>query len=146
MRISWTTTSLDLTGQIPLDCVGMTEICLFLDSPQNLYAHMHTILLNLPSCQSTEIWYDSGLELTSKRPSCAAIDEGKTQMPKLKTHKGIKKRFRVTSTGKVKHRHSGTSHLAYRMTKKRRRKLRGTDVVCTCEAKKIIKALAGYDG
>ncbi|MGL6193491.1 MAG: 50S ribosomal protein L35 [Thermoguttaceae bacterium] len=67
-------------------------------------------------------------------------------MPKLKTHKGIKKRFRVTGTGKVKHRHSGTSHLAYRLTKKRRRQLRRTDVVCTTETKKILKALAGYEG
>ncbi len=67
-------------------------------------------------------------------------------MPKLKTHKGIKKRFRVTGTGKVKHRHSGTSHLAFRMTKKQRRRLRGTDVVSSVEAKKIIKALAGYEG
>ncbi len=64
-------------------------------------------------------------------------------MPKLKTHKGIKKRFRVTGTGKVKHRPSGTSHLAYRLTKKRRRHLRGTEVVSSVEAKKIIKALAG---
>ena len=64
-------------------------------------------------------------------------------MPKLKTHKGIKKRFRVTGTGKVKHRSSGTSHLAHRITKKRRRQLRGTDVVNPVEAKKIIKALAG---
>ena len=67
-------------------------------------------------------------------------------MPKLKTHKGIKKRFRVTGTGKVKHRHSGTSHLAYRVSKKRRRHLRGTDPVATVEAKKILKALAGYTG
>ncbi|MGL6226409.1 MAG: 50S ribosomal protein L35 [Thermoguttaceae bacterium] len=67
-------------------------------------------------------------------------------MPKLKTHKGIKKRFRVTGTGKVKHRHSGTSHLAYRMTKKQRRRLRGTGVVHTVEAKKILQALAGYEG
>jgi len=64
-------------------------------------------------------------------------------MPKLKTHKGIKKRFRVTATGKVKHRSAGTSHLAYRMTKKRRRHLRGTDVLSTAEAKKVIRALAG---
>ena len=33
-------------------------------------------------------------------------------MPKMKTHKGTKKRFRLTATGKVKHRSAGTSHLA----------------------------------
>ena len=62
-------------------------------------------------------------------------------MPKQKTHKGIKKRFRVTANGKVKHRHSGTSHLAYRLTKKQRRHLRGTTVVSEAETAKIVEAL-----
>ncbi|MBR0225436.1 MAG: 50S ribosomal protein L35 [Thermoguttaceae bacterium] len=62
-------------------------------------------------------------------------------MPKIKTHKGAAKRFRVTANGKVKHRHSGTSHLAWRMTSKRVRNLRGTDPVDSGEAKRIIKAL-----
>jgi large subunit ribosomal protein L35 len=62
-------------------------------------------------------------------------------MPKQKTHKGIKKRFRVTASGKAVHRHSGTSHLAYRLTKKQRRNLRGTTVVAKTETKKIIEAL-----
>ena len=33
-------------------------------------------------------------------------------MPKQKTHKGTKKRFRLTARGKAMHRSSGTSHLA----------------------------------
>ena len=66
-------------------------------------------------------------------------------MPKMKTHKGIAKRFRVTATGKVKHRHSGTSHLAWRMTSKRVRNLRGTEAAATNEEKRIIKAL-GHGG
>ena len=49
-------------------------------------------------------------------------------MPKMKTHKGTKKRFRLTATGKVKHRAAGTSHLATRMSQKRKRNLRGTVV------------------
>jgi large subunit ribosomal protein L35 len=64
-------------------------------------------------------------------------------MPKQKTHKGTKKRFRVTATGKVKHRQSGTSHLAARMTQKRKRNLRGTATVDPLEADRIKKALAG---
>ena len=62
-------------------------------------------------------------------------------MPKQKTHKGIKKRFRLTASGKAKHRHSGTSHLAYRLTKKQRRNLRGTTVVDKTETSKIVNAL-----
>jgi large subunit ribosomal protein L35 len=65
-------------------------------------------------------------------------------MPKMKTHKGTKKRFRLTATGKVKHRHAGTSHLATRKTHKQKRNLRGTTVVHDVEVKRIHIALNGY--
>ncbi len=64
-------------------------------------------------------------------------------MPKQKTHKGTKKRFRVSANGKVKHRQSGTSHLAARMSHKRKRNLRGTATVVESEARKIRDALCG---
>jgi large subunit ribosomal protein L35 len=64
-------------------------------------------------------------------------------MPKQKTHKGTKKRFRLTATGKVKHRSAGTSHLASRRTQKRVRHLRGTTVTAPASSKAIVKALAG---
>ena len=64
-------------------------------------------------------------------------------MPKQKTHKGTKKRFRVTAKGKVKHRSAGTSHLAARMTQKRKRQLRGTSTTNDTNAKMIRAALAG---
>ena len=64
-------------------------------------------------------------------------------MPKQKTHKGTKKRFRLTANGKAKHRQSGTSHLATHMSHKRKRNLRGTETVVELEAKKIRKALCG---
>ncbi len=64
-------------------------------------------------------------------------------MPKQKTHKGTKKRFRLTATGKAKHRQAGTSHLAFRLSKKRRRNLRGTKTVATCMEKSIQRALQG---
>lgn len=64
-------------------------------------------------------------------------------MPKQKTHKGTKKRFRLTAKGKAKHRQSGTSHLAARMDQKRKRNLRGTKTVDTIMEKSIREALAG---
>ena len=64
-------------------------------------------------------------------------------MPKQKTHKGTKKRFRLTATGKAKHRSAGTSHLASRMSQKRKRQLRGTTVTSDTNAKIIQKALVG---
>jgi large subunit ribosomal protein L35 len=65
-------------------------------------------------------------------------------MPKMKTHKGTKKRFRLTANGKVKHRKAGTSHLAFRISSKRRRNLRGTGVLGVQMEKNITTALNGY--
>ncbi len=65
-------------------------------------------------------------------------------MPKMKTHKGTKKRFRLTATGKAKHRRAGTSHLATRKTHKQKRNLRGTGVVSEVESKRLRIALNGY--
>lgn len=39
-------------------------------------------------------------------------------MPKLKTHKGAKRRFHITGTGKVMHRKRNISHLRIRMSKR----------------------------
>ena len=65
-------------------------------------------------------------------------------MPKQKTHKGTKKRFRLTASGKAKHRSAATSHLAARMEHKRKRKLRGTTVLAESDTKKIQDALGKY--
>ncbi|NOY28593.1 MAG: 50S ribosomal protein L35 [Planctomycetes bacterium] len=64
-------------------------------------------------------------------------------MPKQKTHKGTKKRFRLSASGKAKHRSAGTSHLAGRMSQKRKRNLRGTTSTNDTNSKMIAKALAG---
>ena len=65
-------------------------------------------------------------------------------MPKQKTHKGAKKRFRLSATGKAMHRQAGTSHLATRMSQKRKRKLRGTAPLDANMNKSIHQALNGY--
>jgi large subunit ribosomal protein L35 len=44
-------------------------------------------------------------------------------MPKLKTHKGAAKRFRLTATGKVKRGHSHARHILTKKTAKRKRAL-----------------------
>lgn len=45
-------------------------------------------------------------------------------MPKLKTHKGMKKRFKISATGKVRHKPCGSSHLNSHKNGKRIRRLR----------------------
>jgi large subunit ribosomal protein L35 len=45
-------------------------------------------------------------------------------MPKMKTHKGAKKRFRISPNGKLKRSHAGKKHLNSSKTGKRKRHLR----------------------
>lgn len=45
-------------------------------------------------------------------------------MPKLKTHSGAKKRFRVSGTGKIKRAHAFKRHILNKKTTKRKRGLR----------------------
>ena len=44
-------------------------------------------------------------------------------MPKMKTHSGAKKRFKLTAKGKVRARHAFTSHILGKKNAKRRRRL-----------------------
>jgi large subunit ribosomal protein L35 len=45
-------------------------------------------------------------------------------MPKLKTHKGMKKRFKISANGKVLHKRCGSSHLMSHKSGKQVRRLR----------------------
>jgi large subunit ribosomal protein L35 len=45
-------------------------------------------------------------------------------MPKMKTHKGAKKRFRITASGRLKRSQAGKKHLNSHKTGKRKRQLR----------------------
>ncbi|MEM9409944.1 MAG: 50S ribosomal protein L35 [Planctomycetota bacterium] len=63
---------------------------------------------------------------------------------KMKTHKGIKKRFKITANGKVKHRPAGTSHRNVRVSAKRKRNLRGTDVMDDNFVAQIVRSLGKY--
>ena len=44
-------------------------------------------------------------------------------MPKMKTHSGAKKRFKITAGGKVRGRHAMTSHILEKKNAKRKRLL-----------------------
>jgi large subunit ribosomal protein L35 len=64
-------------------------------------------------------------------------------MPKMKTHKASKKRFRVTATGKLKRRQAGKKHLLSHKTGKRKRQLREPIVETGKLAKKYIAMMGG---
>ena len=56
-------------------------------------------------------------------------------MPKQKTHKGLKKRVKVTATGKVRHKRTGGGHLMSGKTAKRRRRVSSSGIMKSATAK-----------
>jgi large subunit ribosomal protein L35 len=62
-----------------------------------------------------------------------------SQMPKLKTKSGAKKRFKVTGTGKVLYAQSRKRHGMIKRTKKQIRQLRGTNVLFKTDGDNIQK-------
>jgi large subunit ribosomal protein L35 len=64
-------------------------------------------------------------------------------MPKMKTSKGAKKRFKVTGTGKLLRRHGMRSHNLEKKSSKRRRGFRKLDEVAKSDARGVRKLLRG---
>ncbi|HEX8090170.1 MAG TPA: 50S ribosomal protein L35 [Blastocatellia bacterium] len=64
-------------------------------------------------------------------------------MPKLKTHKGAAKRFRLTATGKVKRGHSHARHILTSKSTKRKRHL-DIDVMVSEADEKPTKRMLPY--
>jgi large subunit ribosomal protein L35 len=60
----------------------------------------------------------------------------------MKTHKGVKKRFKVTANGKVLHKRCGSSHLNSHKSGKKIRRLRKKAVIkVNAEAQRLRRAV-----
>jgi large subunit ribosomal protein L35 len=62
-------------------------------------------------------------------------------MPKMKTHSGAKKRFKVTKNNKVLARHAMTSHILGKKSAKRKRRLSDDIQLAPGQAKNVKKLL-----
>jgi large subunit ribosomal protein L35 len=62
-------------------------------------------------------------------------------MPKMKTHSGAKKRFKVTGGGKLRARHAFTSHMLEHKSPKRKRALGRPAEVAHADAKRVRRLL-----
>ncbi len=62
-------------------------------------------------------------------------------MPKQKTHKGMQKRFKITGTGKAKHKNAFRGHKLQSKSAKRKLGLRQDNVITGKEAVTIANAL-----
>ena len=63
-------------------------------------------------------------------------------MPKMKTHSGAKKRFKVTGSGKLMHRQANLGHLNAHKSATRLRRLKGVTEMAPADVKQA-KALLG---
>ena len=63
-------------------------------------------------------------------------------MPKMKTHSGSNKRFRLTGTGKVMRRRANRRHLLEHKPSRYTRRLAGEVTVAPADVKRIKKLLA----
>jgi large subunit ribosomal protein L35 len=64
-------------------------------------------------------------------------------MPKMKTHSGAKKRFKVTAKGKVLGRHANSSHILEKKSPKRKRGFRQDREISKADTKTVTKLLGG---
>ena len=63
-------------------------------------------------------------------------------MPKMKSHSGTKKRFRLTGTGKVVRGKAYKSHILTKKTTKRKRGFRQETTVSSADRKTVVSRLA----
>lgn len=62
-------------------------------------------------------------------------------MPKIKTHRGAAKRFKITSKGRIKRGKAYRSHMLTKKSSKRKRNLRKGTYIAASEEKKIKKLI-----
>ena len=65
-------------------------------------------------------------------------------MPKMKSHKGARKRFKITGSGKIKRMRAFKSHILTKKDPKRKRRLRRAADIHTSGESKHIKRLLQY--
>jgi len=62
-------------------------------------------------------------------------------MPKMKTHSGAKKRFKVTATGKIMHKGAGKGHHMEVKSSRRARRITLDTALSPSDAKKVRRLL-----
>jgi large subunit ribosomal protein L35 len=62
-------------------------------------------------------------------------------MPKMKSNRAAKKRFKVSASGKVKRQHAFASHIFTTKPKGRKRRLRKADLVNAADMRRVKRML-----
>jgi large subunit ribosomal protein L35 len=62
-------------------------------------------------------------------------------MPKMKTHRGAAKRFKVTARGKVQRRQANLNHILEKKSSRRKRRLTGRTTVAPADTAQVERLL-----
>ncbi len=62
-------------------------------------------------------------------------------MPKMKTHRGAAKRFKVLPSGKIKRRKAFLNHMLEKKSSTRKRRLKAPDTVAPADQKRVRRLL-----
>ena len=63
-------------------------------------------------------------------------------MPKLKTHRGAAKRFKISGTGKIRSKRAGKSHLLTKKSRSAKRHMKSTVTVSKANASSLRRLLS----
>ena len=74
-------------------------------------------------------------------PTARQLEETTATMPKMRTHSGAAKRFRLTGSGKVMRRRANRNHLLEHKASKRTRRLSSDQPLAGADVRKIKKLL-----
>lgn len=64
-------------------------------------------------------------------------------MPKIKTNRGAKKRFRFTAKGKIKRNKAFGSHILTKKTTKRKRNIRKSTIMSSVDSPRVKRMVPG---
>ena len=64
-------------------------------------------------------------------------------MPKMKSHRGAAKRFKITPNGKIRRRRAFVNHILEKKSSKRKRRLQSPALVSERDEKRVKRLLGG---
>ncbi len=107
--------------------------------PRELRGSLPLARLALKGARFTDTYFTAGLAHMGCQGWFGRVPMKETKMPKLKTKSGVKKRFKLTATGKVKHGVAGKRHRLISHNAKYIRQNRGTTVLADADSRTVKK-------
>ena len=107
----------------------LKDVAVIENQPKMEGRNMHMLIAPLPSA------------VAAKKKKENEKKEGRRVMPKMKTHRGTAKRFRVTGSGKIMRSKAYKSHIMTKKSQKRKRNFRHETEIAKADQKVVARKL-----